>query len=331
MPIQVVLHLPDVFIVSRAKGPATLDERWALARMRWWRFCGVLGLSSGCLLLRAIAVAAVDEDGRVCLTRQVWQVVPWVGISEASQGDFVVIAAQCHMFRQCHPKVCHGVMRVQRLAGIAGQGEDHGTVESQCGTHHLETLRRRVAPAPPSGPGAAAPGREGTATDPDYVAFPGVETGRVTSPLNQVLCDVSPLARVQDGFHVKVVWRRDFLEFWAIESPLDWFTPGIGHNIGHRTGVSHGFHWRQVLLILTWSPDVSCSEPRPATRRGRRGEYRRSHTCSATPSSQRAAPCNGAVMCGVISAQQGRQNVRKTPGPVGHHVAPSRPPAQGHP
>ena len=90
--------------------------------------------------------------------------------------------------------------------------------------------------------------RDGTATDPDYIAFPGVETGRVTGPLNQVLCDVS--AHVQDGFHVKVVQRRDLLEFWAIESPLDWFTRGIGHNVGHRTGVSHGFRVKDLLVTL---------------------------------------------------------------------------------
>ena len=159
------------------------------------------------------------ESGRVCLTRQVWHA--WVDISEASQGDFVVIAAQCHTFWQCHPKVRHGVIWVQRLAGIAGKGEDHGAVESQCRTHHLETLWRRGTPAPPSGPGAAL-ARDGTATDPDYVAFPGVETGRVTGPLNLVLYDVSPPAGVQDGFHVKVVWRHDLLGHrkspWLVQS-----------------------------------------------------------------------------------------------------------------
>ena len=30
---------------------------------------------------------------------------------------------------------------------------------------------------------------------------------------------------------------------------------------------------------------------------------------------------NGTVMCGVISAQQGQQDVHEPPGPVGHHVA----------
>ena len=80
------------------------------------------------------------EIGHVRLTCQVWHVVPCVGISEASQGDFIVIASQCHTFRQCHPKNCHDVFWVQSLAGIAGQSEDHGAVESQCGIRHLETL-----------------------------------------------------------------------------------------------------------------------------------------------------------------------------------------------
>ena len=211
LPIQVMKHLSDVSIISRAKGPATLDERWALARMRWWPFRGALGLSSGCLLLRPTAVTRQGmemarqegESGCVCLTRQVWHVVPWAGISEASQGDFVVIAVQSHTFPQCHPKVRHGVIWVQRLAGITGQGEDHGAVKSQCGTRHLETLWRRGAPAPPSSPGAAAPARDGTATDLDYVPFPGVETGRVTGPLNQVLCYLSLPVRVQDVFPSK--------------------------------------------------------------------------------------------------------------------------------
>ena len=74
------------------------------------------------------------ESSRVCLTCQVWHVVPCAGISEASQVNFVVIAAQCQSFRQCHPKVRHSVFWVQHLAGIAGQGEDHRTVEIQCET-----------------------------------------------------------------------------------------------------------------------------------------------------------------------------------------------------
>ena len=80
------------------------------------------------------------ESGRVCLTCQVWHVVPCAGISEASQDDFVVIAVQCHTFWQCHPKVHHGVFWVQPRAGIAWQGEDHGAVENQCRICHLETL-----------------------------------------------------------------------------------------------------------------------------------------------------------------------------------------------
>ena len=34
MPIQVVKDLPDVFVVSRARGPPALDEYQALASMR---------------------------------------------------------------------------------------------------------------------------------------------------------------------------------------------------------------------------------------------------------------------------------------------------------
>ena len=176
--------------------------------------------------------------------------------------DLPGLAAQIHRFRQSHPKVCQVVIWVQRLGDIAGQGEGHRAVEGQCGTRHLETLWRRGGPAPPSGPGAALV-HDGTATDPDFVTFPGVETGRVTGPLNQVLCEVSPPARVQDGFHGKVVWRHDLLEFWAIESPLDLFTRGISHDIGNRTGVLHGFQAKDLLgpvtLVALRTGDGSCS------------------------------------------------------------------------
>ena len=82
-------------------------------------------------------------------------------------------------------------------------------------------------------------------------------------------------------------------------------------------------------------PDLgaSFSEPRPTTRHGRCSEYRHSHSWTlqriqAFPYLLRDGPvhgaqghANGAVMCGVISAQQGWQNVHETPGPVGRHVA----------
>ena len=138
------------------------------------------------------------------------------------------------------------------MAGIAGQSEDHGVVVSECNICHNETLWRRGSPmqraegAPPCNPPLALVW-EGAATDLDYVAFPGVETGKVTGQLNQVLCGAPPLAYVQDGFHIKVVRWGYLLEFWAIESPFYWFNLGICHHAGHKTGVSHSLHTKYLL------------------------------------------------------------------------------------
>ena len=61
--------------------------------------------------------------------------------------------------------------------------------------------RRPQAPAH----NGAAGGCDGIGADPDHIAFPGDETVRVASPLNQVLLGVLSPASVQDGFQVKVV------------------------------------------------------------------------------------------------------------------------------
>ena len=58
-----------------------------------------------------------------------------------------------------------------------------------------------------------------------------------------------PLSAVVAGIHDGVVvarWR-DFLEFRAIEGPLDRFAGSIGHHIGHRAGVLHGPHAKDLL------------------------------------------------------------------------------------
>ena len=142
---------------------------------------------------------------------------------------------------------------------------------------------------------------------------------------------------VQNGFHFKVVWQLDLLEFWAIESPFDWFTRGVSHKVGHRISVSHDLHVKDLLGPVTLvafgelatglaHPDVV-----PGCELQRTQAYHVSWTspqvwvflyslCNG-PVHRVRRHANGTVICGVISAQQGRQDVHEMSGPVGRHVA----------
>ena len=157
----------------------------------------------------------------------------------------------------------------KRLAGIAGQREDHGALPSAFWSRHLGGLCRQGTPT-------CLPkmlrlvGLDEISTDPENVAFSGVETVREAGALNQVLFGVPVPAGVRDGFHIKVVWWHDFLEFEAVQGPIDRFAGGIAHHVGHGRLVSHTatmrkislnqwpvqplWNWLQVLLILTKLP-----------------------------------------------------------------------------
>ena len=64
-------------------------------------------------------------------------------------------------------------------------------------------------------------GHDRITTEPDHVAFPGIEVVRAASSRNLVLGAVPKPACVQDCLHVKVVWWCDFLKLQSIEDPLE--------------------------------------------------------------------------------------------------------------
>ena len=90
-------------------------------------------------------------------------------------------------------------------------------------------------------------GHDGISADPDNMALQGVETARVVGPLNRLLHGVPMPASVQDGFHVKVVQLIDFLEFRAVEGPLDRLASSISPHVDHMSGVSYGIHMKYIL------------------------------------------------------------------------------------
>ena len=98
---------------------------------------------------------ALDERGAMAETQFLWllshrsfamvvgHIVSCVWISEAGQGDFVVIATHQDMLWHLHPEDGDDVVGDQSLAGIAGHCEDHKTLRSTCRIHHLEALWRQ--------------------------------------------------------------------------------------------------------------------------------------------------------------------------------------------
>ena len=79
----------------------------------------IVSIHDGIVIMMDISLLEC-KSGCVRLAHQARHVVPCVWISEAGQGDFIVITVQQDTFWQLHPEVCDGVLGCSTWLALLG-------------------------------------------------------------------------------------------------------------------------------------------------------------------------------------------------------------------